>query len=119
MKKVVIKNSHGKVVEVKVGYSFTTMFFGFIPDLLRGVWKNAILYIVFTTIFNFILVTAGSRDVLVLTSWLWSILWGIKRNKYLLEHYLDKGYSIVALENCSRQDLNASLGYELEMGDWK
>lgn len=41
--KVQLKHSYGHHKTTKVGYSFTVLFFSFIPPLLRGDWKWALI----------------------------------------------------------------------------
>lgn len=40
--KVMMKNQFGALKEVKVGFSWTMLFFGFFVPLLRGDWKWAV-----------------------------------------------------------------------------
>lgn len=37
--KVFMRNSYGAMKQVKVGYSWTVLFFGFFVPLIRGDWK--------------------------------------------------------------------------------
>ena len=115
MKLVTLKNKYGKVTNVKIGYSFTTLFFSFFPDLIRGNFKNAFLFFLFMLVANMLLVMAGSADITNLTAWLFPAIWAHKRNKYLLEHYMNKGYSVFALQNLTKEELDSFVGYEVEM----
>lgn len=44
--KVFMRNSYGAMKQVKVGYSWTVLFFGFFVPLIRGDWKWAILMLI-------------------------------------------------------------------------
>lgn len=115
MKQVTLKNKYGKVTNVKVGYSFTTFFFSFFPDLIRGNIKNGLLFFAFMLGANMLLVMAGSEDITNLTAWLFPALWAIKRNKYLLEYYMNKGYTITALQNVTKEEVDSFVGYEVKV----
>lgn len=49
---VKLQNQDGRIVECKVGFSWTVFFFGWIPAVWRGDWKWAII-LFFSTYFTF------------------------------------------------------------------
>lgn len=43
--KMILKNQIGATKEIKIGFSWTTLFFGCFPAMFRGNWKWAIIMI--------------------------------------------------------------------------
>lgn len=96
MSHIQMKNSTGRVVEVKMGFSWTTLLFSFIPDLIRG--RIAItLVLIFAQ-----LMTAG----------LAAIIWSFFRNKNLFNDYLEQGYKPIITSKEQKATLSGWLGYE-------
>lgn len=70
--KVYLKHDSGMVKEVKIGFSWTTFFFGIFPALFRGDWKwagimficNLLSYGVATMIFAFFYNKLYIKDLL-------------------------------------------------------
>lgn len=106
MKQVIMRNVNGKTIKVSVGYSFTTFFFSFIPDLLRGAFLNSFLLFVSMLVLN---VLTGFLGVFI--PWIYAI----KRNKFLIEYYMEKGYKIIKIDNASKEELDTFMGYEVNM----
>lgn len=78
-------NGAGVVKEVKVGFSWTTFFFGFFPALFRGDLKwAAIMFIVAALISVF---TLG------IGAWIPGIVFSFVYNKIYIKELLEKGYS--------------------------
>ncbi|MFA0087589.1 hypothetical protein [Vibrio sp. 10N.261.51.F12] len=70
----------GATKEVKCGFSWTTFFFGFMPDILRGNWKGAAIGAV-------IWLLAITTFVMIIGL----IAWCFFRNKELIKFYEDHG----------------------------
>lgn len=82
--RVRLKNDAGVVKEVKIGFSWTTFFFGFFPALFRGDLKwAAIMFITAVAVGAF---TAG------LGAWVPGIIFSFIYNKIYIKELLEKGY---------------------------
>ncbi|OUS69690.1 hypothetical protein B1748_30585 [Paenibacillus sp. MY03] len=77
-------NAAGGVKEVKVGFSWTTFFFGFFPALFRGDLKWAAIM--------FITATAIGIFTLGLGAWVPGIIFSFIYNKMYIKELLEKGY---------------------------
>ena len=71
-----LKNDVGMVKECKIGFSWTTFFFGFFPAIFRGDWKWAIIQFI----------------VACCTFGLSSIIFCFIYNKLYINGLLEKGY---------------------------
>ena len=82
------QNPHtGKIVQVKVGYSWTVCFFGIIPMLCRKDWSSAILSFIIATILN------SCLDIpLIWTSWIFYDILANYYNSYYASKLLEQGY---------------------------
>ena len=82
---VQLKHSSGITKTVKVGFSWTTFFFGFIVPLVRGDIKwAAIMFIVEVLIGSF---TLG------IGAWVAEIIFSFIYNKLYIKELLEKGYT--------------------------
>jgi hypothetical protein len=82
--KVLLKNEGGITKEVKVGFSWTTFFFGFFPALFRGDLKwAAIMFIISVAIGSF---TLG------IGAWVSGIVFSFVYNKIYVKELIEKGY---------------------------
>lgn len=92
MKKTYQHPLTGKIKQVKVGYSFTTMFFGFFPALFRGDFKWAVItFLVVLIAIVLIDPIIGEKLATTLNRVGW-ILWaGVYNEKYEKE-LIRKGY---------------------------
>jgi hypothetical protein len=82
--KVLLKNEGGITKEVKVGFSWTTFFFGFFPALFRGDLKwAAIMFIISVAIGSF---TLG------IGAWVSGIVFSFVYNKIYIKELIEKGY---------------------------
>lgn len=79
-----LQNSAGVVKKVKVGFSWTTFFFGFFPALFRGDLKWAV--IMFITAVTVGIFTFG------IGAWIPGIIFSFVYNKIFIKDLLDKGY---------------------------
>lgn len=79
-----LQNEAGVVKEVKLGFSWTTFFFGFFPALFRGDLKwAAIMFITALAIGLFTLGFGG---------WIPGIIFSFIYNKIYVKELLEKGY---------------------------
>nr|WGD75880.1 DUF2628 domain-containing protein [Bacillus subtilis] len=82
--KVLLKNEGGLTKEVKVGFSWTTFFFGFFPALFRGDLKwVAIMFIISVALGSFTLGIGG---------WVSGIVFSFIYNKLYIKELIEKGY---------------------------
>lgn len=79
-----LKNASGGIKNVKVGFSWTTFFFGFFPALFRGDLKWAA--IMFITSFFIGIFTLGFG------AWIPGIIFSFIYNKMYIKELLEKGY---------------------------
>jgi hypothetical protein len=111
-----MKNEHGRVVEVKVGFSWTVLFFNFIPDLLRGRFAISLMVLLGPVLlFAVSLFLFGSYSTTMLNLLIVvDIIWAFYRNKTLFQHYLNKGYRPIITSIEQRVKLNEFLGYQFK-----
>ena len=74
--KVRLQNDVGMIKECKVGFSWTTFFFGIFPALFRGDWKWALIQ------FGCSMITFG------LSTWVFCFLY----DKLYINDLVEKGY---------------------------
>jgi hypothetical protein len=79
-----LQNSAGVVKDVKVGFSWTTFFFGFFPALFRGDLKWAVIM--------FITAVAVGIFTFGIGAWIPGIIFSFVYNKIFIKDLLDKGY---------------------------
>ncbi|MBS4196436.1 DUF2628 domain-containing protein [Lederbergia citri] len=82
--KAVLKNSGGVTKEVKIGFSWTTFFFGFFPALFRGDLKWAAIM--------FIISAAVGAFTFGLGAWIPGIVFSFVYNKIYIKELIEKGY---------------------------
>jgi hypothetical protein len=78
------RNDAGVSKEVKVGFSWTTFFFGFFPALIRGDLKWAAIM--------FITALAVGAFTLGFGAWIPGIIFSFVYNKIFIKDLLEKGY---------------------------
>jgi hypothetical protein len=77
-------NDAGGVKQVKVGFSWTTFFFGFFPALFRGDLKWAVIMLIAAIAVGAF--TAG------IGAWVPGIIFSFIYNKMYIKELLEKGY---------------------------
>lgn len=82
--KVRLTNAGGVTKEVKVGFSWTTFFFGFIPALFRGDLKWAVIIILLEIALGSFTFGFGTGIV--------TIIFGFIYNKLHIKDLIEKGY---------------------------
>ncbi|GGD10370.1 DUF2628 domain-containing protein [Pontibacillus salipaludis] len=87
---VMLKNDAGLVKEVKLGFSWTTFFFGFIPALIRGDLKWAVIM--------FALAAVAGVFTFGLGAWVPGIIFSFVYNKIFIKELLEKGYRPATVE---------------------
>lgn len=97
--KVSLKNSAGVSKNVKVGFSWTTFFFGFFPALIRGDLKWAIIMLILSVTVGIFTIGFGA--------WIPGIIFSFVYNKIYIKELLEKGY---APENESVESILQSRG---------
>lgn len=79
-----LQNEAGVMKEVKVGFSWTTFFFGFFPALFRGDLKWAVIM--------FITAAAVGALTFGFGAWIPGIIFSFIYNKINIKELLEKGY---------------------------
>ncbi|WP_077306474.1 hypothetical protein [Terribacillus halophilus] len=82
--KAVLKNSGGLTKQVKVGFSWTTFFFGFLTPLFRGDLKWAIILILIEAVVGSFTFGIGS--------FVTGIVFSFVYNKIYIKELIEKGY---------------------------
>ncbi|WP_042349433.1 hypothetical protein [Bacillus massiliigorillae] len=83
--KITLKNNAGVTKEVKLGFSWTTFFFGFFPALFRGDLKWAAIMFIIAACVSFFTFGIGA--------WIPGIIFSFVYNKIYIKDLLEKGYS--------------------------
>ncbi|CDN41403.1 MULTISPECIES: hypothetical protein [Paenibacillus] len=79
-----LKNAAGGIKDAKVGFSWTTFFFGFFPALFRGDLKWAVIM--------FVASVAVGIFTLGFGAWVPGIIFSFIYNKMYIKELLEKGY---------------------------
>ena len=83
--KAKLKHESGIIKEIKVGYSWTSFFFGFWIPVIRGQWSD----------FAIMLISA------VPTCGILPFVWTFKINRRYCQQLLEKGYKPATLEDAN------------------
>lgn len=87
--KVELKNQNtGETKQIKVGYSWTVFFWGFIPSLFRKDWLGALAILVLNSLVSYL---AGSYGLLIADA-----IIGALYNKNYISRLLKDGYAPVS-----------------------
>jgi len=89
--KVNLKNAMGVTKNVKVGFSWTTFFFGFLPALFRGDLKWAVIMLLIAAIIGSFTFGIGATVVSIVFSFIY--------NKIYIKGLLEKGYGPATQED--------------------
>ncbi|SES08212.1 hypothetical protein [Salipaludibacillus aurantiacus] len=81
---VKLRNEAGVTKEVKLGFSWTTFFFGFFPALFRGDLKWAAIMFITAAVAAFFTLGFGA--------WIPGIIFSFVYNKLYIKDLLEKGY---------------------------
>ena len=93
-----LRNAAGVTKEVKLGFSWTTFFFGFFPALFRGDLKWATIMFVTAVLAG--LFTFG------IGAWIPGIIFSFLYNKIYIKDLLEKGY--LPADETSRLELQSA-----------
>ncbi len=89
-KRIALTHTNGLHKEAFIGFSWTSLFFGFIPAIFRGDFLGVVVYLFLA--FLLITFTAGLG---LLPFW---ILWAIFYNKWHTRRLVERGYQITGGE---------------------
>lgn len=81
---IFLQNNAGVTKNVKVGFSWTTLFFGFFPALFRGDLKWAAIMLLISLALGSFSVGFGA--------WITGIVFSFVYNKIYIKELLEKGY---------------------------
>lgn len=81
---IMLKNPHGVLKKAKLGFSWTTFFFTFLPALFRGDIKWAIIMIIGEVIVGFL--TFGMGNIIL------NLIFAFIYNKIYIKGLISKGY---------------------------
>ncbi|MBD2847097.1 DUF2628 domain-containing protein [Paenibacillus sp. IB182496] len=83
--KALLKNQAGVTKSVKVGFSWTTFFFGFLVPLFRGDLKWCIILVILEAVFGSFTLGIGA--------FVTGIIFSFVYNKLYIKELLEKGYA--------------------------
>ena len=93
-----LSNAAGVTKEVKLGFSWTTFFFGFFPALFRGDLKWATIMFVMGLLAGLFTFGVGA--------WIPGIIFSFVYNKIYIKDLLEKGY--LPADETSKSELHAA-----------
>jgi len=107
---LVFKNAaFGTIKSAPVGFSWTTLFFGFFPALFRGDFKWAAIIFFVTAVAGVLTIGWGA--------WIAWIVFAVIYNKMYIKELLNKGYVVDKVESrFTLEQLQAQLETTLAQG---
>jgi hypothetical protein len=97
---IIFKNPHtGAMKEAPVGYSWTSLFFGFFPALFRGDWKWAVIQLIIQ------LCTFG------LSAFVFSFIY----NKLYIQDLIGAGFKAQSIASGDMSFASAKVGMQIPM----
>ncbi|MCD4838329.1 DUF2628 domain-containing protein [Neobacillus sedimentimangrovi] len=89
--KVVLQNPAGLTKQCKIGFSWTTFFFGFLPALFRGDLKWAAIMCITAVVVGSFTLGFGA--------WIPGIIFSFIYNKLYIKELIEKGYQPATTED--------------------
>ena len=104
-------NNTGEIKSAPVGFSWTVLFFGFIPMLFRSDWKWAVIVVVIYIV-SYGVVSQFAPQPEGVALWC-SLVFGFIYNKLHIKDLVSKGYHAVSVDKGELGDVIAKLGIDI------
>jgi hypothetical protein len=110
--KITLKNDEtGEVKTAPVGFSWTVLFFGFIPMLFRSDWKWAGIVVVIYIV-TYMVVSTFAPQPEGVAYWT-GIIFGFIYNKLYIKDLISKSYRAISVDKGELDDVIAKLGIDI------